>query len=489
MSISNALNNALSGLNATGKLAEITSGNLANALTDGYGRQIVGLSSAVLGGYGAGVAVTGVDRASSPELTSARRVADGDLAAGQGELDALVRLERSVGVAGGADTLATRIVAFEASLRQLAETPELAPRQAATAAAAGDLSTKLNQISSESARVRQTADAEIVRQVTEVNGALSKIAKLNRQIQIFSATGRETASLVDQREQLTDRVASIVPIREHARGDGVVELTTAQGLSLVDTRAQELEFTPTPIVTAPMRYDDGAGALSGVTLNGVNITPGGSGSQTIAGGAMAAQFAVRDRIATEVSDRADALAADLIGRLAASGVDPTLLPGDPGLFTDNGGAYDPLTLAGLAGRIQLNSAVDPDAGGDPALIRDGLGAIAPGPTINGDLPRALLDALTATNSVFTIPGLSSALSFSGAAAGLVELIAIDRVSGETGVASFSSTRETLASAEAHEIGVNSDAELQALIQIEQAYAANVQVIQTASRMLDRILEI
>ena len=78
MSISSALNIALSGLTATGKLAEITSGNLANALTDGYGRQTVTLSSGVLGGLGNGVAVAGVDRASSPELTSARRIADGD---------------------------------------------------------------------------------------------------------------------------------------------------------------------------------------------------------------------------------------------------------------------------------------------------------------------------------------------------------------------------------------------------------------------------
>ncbi len=67
MTIASALNNALSGLTATGKLAEITSGNLANTLTDGYGRQSVTLSAAVLGGYGNGVAVAGVDRASSPD--------------------------------------------------------------------------------------------------------------------------------------------------------------------------------------------------------------------------------------------------------------------------------------------------------------------------------------------------------------------------------------------------------------------------------------
>ena len=133
--------------------------------------------------------------------------------------------------------------------------------------------------------------------------------------------------------------------------------------------------------------------------------------------------------------------------------------------------------------------IDPDAGGDPALLRDGLGATTPGPAANGDLPRALLDALTATVSVTVVPGLSPALSFSQAVAGLVELTAFDRVSAETDVAAFGSSRETLASAEAETIGVDTDAELQALIQIEQAFAANVQVIQVATRMLDELLEI
>ncbi len=489
MSISSALQNALSGLTATSKLAEITAGNLANALTDGYGRQVVSLTSEVTGGLGTGVAIAGVTRAASPELTSARRRADGELALGQAQFDALGRLERSLGAVGSADSLTARITEFEAALRQLAETPELAPRQAAAAAAASDVAIKLNQISTEGARVRQTADDEIARQVTEVNGALSKIARLNRQIQIFATSGRETASLVDQRERLIDRVASIVPIREQMRANGVVELTTAQGLVLADTRAQQIEFTPSQVITPAMRFDGGTGALGGLTLNGVDISPGGPGSQAITGGSLAGLFAVRDRIVPEFSDRADALAADLIGRLTAPGLDPTLAPGDPGLFTDAGAAYDPANLAGLAGRIRLNAAADPRAGGDPALLRDGIGAVAPGPAANGTLPRAMLDALTALVATTPVPGLPAALSLAREAEGLAELTATDRVSAETDVAGFSSSREILAAAEAGKIGVDSDAEMQALIQIEQAYAANVQVIQAASRMLDQLLEI
>ncbi|MDH3668656.1 MAG: flagellar hook-associated protein FlgK [Paracoccaceae bacterium] len=489
MSISNALNSALSGLTANSKLTEITSGNLANALTDSYGRRIVSLAPSVVGGVGNGVAVVGIDRAANPELTSARRLADGELADGQARLDALARLDRSLGAVGDADSLSARVAAFEGALRQLAETPELVPRQGAAASAAQDLATKLNGISTESARVRQVADAEIARQVDTVNDALAKIARINRQVQIFAASGRDTTGLIDQRERLVDTVASIVPIRGYQRAHGVLELTTAEGLTLVDNRARELSFTPSPVITADMRYDGGTGALSGVSIGGVDITPGGPGSQAIAGGSLAGQFTVRDQIGTELSDRADALAADLITRLATPTVDPTLGPGDPGLFTDRGLAFDPINQAGLAGRIAVNALVDPAAGGDPARLRDGLGAAAPGPAANGDLPRAMLDALTTPATTVTVPGLGTQLSLAGAASGLVELTAFDRVAAEGSAAALSSTRVTLATAEAQAIGVDSDAELQALIQIEQAYAANVQVIQAASRMLNELLRV
>ena len=489
MSIASALTNALSGLTASAKLAEVASGNLANALTEGYASRSASLAASAPAGVGSGVSVIGINRAAEPELTAARRNADGDLAGGRAELDALVRLERSLGEVGAGDSLAARVRGFESALRQLAETPELAPRQIAAAEAARDVAVKLNQISTESVRVRQTADSEIARQVEEVNSALAKIVTLNRQIQIFSASGRDASSLIDERERLIDRVASIVPIREQARPNGVVEISTAQGLMLAGTRAQRIEFTPTPVITPAMRYDGGAGALSGLTLNGVDITPGGPGPQAITGGALAGHFAVRDRIAVAVSNRADALAADLIGRLSAPGLDPTAAAGDPGLFSDDGAPLDPANLAGLAGRIRLNAAVDPMAGGEPWRLRDGIGAMAPGPASDGTLPRGMLDALMARSSVTPVPGLSPALAHAESAEGVMELAALARVAAENDAAALTSARETLASAEAGALGVDSDAELQAMIQIEQAYAANAQVVQTAARMLDELMEI
>src|SRR3546814_10935956 len=62
MSISQAINAALSGLRATQTQSAILSRNVANAQTPGYVRKDVDLSSLVLGGVGYGVRVDGIAR-------------------------------------------------------------------------------------------------------------------------------------------------------------------------------------------------------------------------------------------------------------------------------------------------------------------------------------------------------------------------------------------------------------------------------------------
>lgn len=489
MTISSALNNALSGLRASGKLAEITSGNLANALTPGYGRQSVTLEGSVSGNQGTGVAVRAIQRASDPDLTAARRIADGDLAESSERLDGIARLERALGTVEDPGSLANRVAAFEDGLRNLAETPESSARQIAAAEAGRDLADKMNMVSTESARVRQAADAEIARRVEEVNKALEGIARLNRQIQIFASVGRETAAMIDERERLIDRVSQNVPIRVSLRADDTVELRTAEGLPLADVTAQRFIFAPNvgsglSLTPAPV------GAAPGV--EGRDITPGSTATQRVKGGAFAGLFELRDEIAPAFERRLDSLAADLIMRTRAAGADPTVGPGDDGLFLDPSGAFDPAVPGsvpeGLARDLRLNPDIDPVEGGQPFRLRDGIGAAAESAQIaNPSIIRARLDGLTAPGlPPAPVAGLEGPLSFAGRTAQIAELTASDRVRTEAQVSSLTTARETLANEEGEVLGVDSDAELQRLIQIEQAYAANAQVIQTASRMLDEL---
>ena len=76
MSITNALNNAASGLAASARLADTISNNVANAMTDGFGRRTTEISSLSLGGYGSGARIGVTTRAESPYLTAERQRRD-----------------------------------------------------------------------------------------------------------------------------------------------------------------------------------------------------------------------------------------------------------------------------------------------------------------------------------------------------------------------------------------------------------------------------
>lgn len=490
MSLSSSLFNALSGMTVNTKMTEIASNNLANALTDGYGRQSVNLGSAALGGRGIGVTEQSITRASAPQHTESRRQADGEAAKATLQAEALSRLGVQFGEATAEDGLFRRLEALETSLRQLSETPESTPLQTQSVTAAEDLVEKLNSISDQALTMRSDADAAIAQDVATANRNLQDIQTLNAKIQALSATDTSVPTLIDQRERLIDEVNAIIPIRIQQQPNNVVHLYTAGGQFVLQENASLLEFTRTPVITTPMQYDPaGGGVLSGLTLQGRDIAPGSGNPQQVREGTLAGHFAVRDQITADHLERLDQFAANLISRFEDPAVDPTLAAGDPGLFTDNGAALDLTNIEGLAGRIAVNPLVDPDQGGDPARLRDGLQSVGPGPLNSDTVPRNLLDALTSQVPATGIPGLAGSLSAFQTVAGIVELVGIERTSAEESAARLSSTRATLATSEADRIGVDTDQELQALIQIEQAFAANVQVVQTASRMLQELLEI
>ncbi|WP_165354626.1 flagellar basal body rod C-terminal domain-containing protein [Tropicimonas sp. IMCC6043] len=200
---------------------------------------------------------------------------------------------------------------------------------------------------------------------------------------------------------------------------------------------------------------------------------------------------MRDRIATEAQSGLDALARNLIERFEESALDPTILPGAPGLFTDGGSVLDltnPANEIGLADRISVNANIDPSRGGAIWRIRDGVGAATAGEVGNSNLLTALADRIAAPLVVASGPSAGLARSLSGLASDL--LSSIDRSYRHLEDAqAFHSSR---AGALAHQIatdGVDTDDELQTLLLIEQAYAANAKVIQTVDQLIQNLLEL
>ena len=197
------------------------------------------------------------------------------------------------------------------------------------------------------------------------------------------------------------------------------------------------------------------------------------------------QFA--DVTAVEMQDRLDGLAIDLIQRFEDAGIDATRAAGDPGLFTDNGAVLDLANTTGLAQRLELNDIVNPAAGGASWQLRDGLGATAEGDVGDASLLQDLADALEATRTAPSEIG-SGSYSATGLADFVTSLVSNDRTDAER-TQSYASAQQSEMRALEEADGVDTDAELQALMVIEQIYAANAQVMQTIDEMLDDLMRI
>jgi len=482
MTIASALSNAASGLTANARRLSVASDNIANALTKGYAKREVMLATRP--GSSGGVRVIGVQSSADPALTAMRRIADGDAAARALEAQGTKRLAQAIGELGGEGGIFERETAFERALLDLAETPENVVRQRSAATAAKDLADAFNSASAIAGEVRSKADADIASMIDEINVGLRQISDLNLKISRMNSLQGDPSALIQEQNRLIDGVALSLPIRVDVRDDGSVLVRTEGGLTLVDRTAREISFNPTPIVTPEMSYD--SGSLSGLTISGVDITPGGGGTQQVAGGALAAAFDLRDSKVPAFQAGLDALAAELAMRLDDPAVDLSRAPGDPGIFLAQGSKITTGYSPGLSGDLRLNPVIDP-LSGDPSLLRDGLGTTAVGPEASDMLPRAFLEALRSSQTL-PVLGANSPRAFEQRISLNSEQASTLRVDAAKRSAEAETTRSSLAAVESGRLGVDTDAELQKLLALENAYAANARVIDVAQRMLDEITQ-
>lgn len=485
MSITSSLHNAMSGLTAAGRAAEIVASNVSNALTDGYGRRELDLSSKSVAGNGAGVRIDGVTRHVDTHVISERRLADASVALTSERGEFYARMERAIGLPDEDGSLTNRIADFEASLLEAASMPESDTRLGLVLSKAQGFADHLNNASNEVQSIRMDADKSIGRQIEFLNEGLQRVVDYNVEIQQQLTSGRDATALFDQRQVLIDQIAEIVPVKEVPRKNGQVSLYSPGGAVLVDSKAAVLGFSSVGVITADMTQ--ASGALSGLTINGQPTTTS-SARSPIEGGSLAALFEVRDELAPKAQEQLDAVARDMIERFASSGVDPSLGPTDPGLFTDGGAALDPLDEVGLAGRISINGLADPAQGGDLWRLRAGLGAATAGESGDSTMLYAMIDALD-QGRVAASGGFSpTSRNAATLASDFISVLGTARNSNDAETAYVTSQATTLKTLELGD-GVDTDRELQNLLLIEQAFSANAKVISTVDELINQLLRI
>lgn len=483
MSVSAAINNARSGLQVSGLRASVVATNVANASTPGYVRRSVSLSTALLGTQSAGVRSDGITRTADAEVKAQRRSLTTGLAQASVLASTWQSVANRVGSTADGTSLFKTFSNLESALSAAATTPESTSNLSAVLNAARAIAGELNSLSQFASRARIEADREIGQGVAAVNAALKQIESLNDRISSMDRTTAQAATLMDERQMVLDQIAEYLPIQTVAREFGTLDVLTTEGVYLVGgTRARQIEFNPTAAFNQADTLANGV--LSGLTVDGIDLTPGAASFGAVSSGMFGALFTLRDQDLPAFMSQLDAIAADLVSRLSDDAVDPTKTPGADGLFADPAAAGS----AGLAGRISINAAIDPQQGGDLWRLRDGIGAAAEGPAGNSTILSAIYNAFTRVQSTNSA-GIQGAFSASEMVAQFSSLTGQKRIHHEAVLSSTQTQHAALVEAEQSATGVDVDRQMEELLLIEQAYAANARVIQVASQMIQLLMEL
>lgn len=483
MTLSSTLSAAISGLGATSRAAKVVSSNIANAMNENYGRRELEITGASYV-FNGGVRVEGIRRHVDPALLADRRSASAESGLHSERAATLSRLESVLGQVDSPSSISGRMRQLIDAVSFAESDPSSSVRLQNVVDASGALVTAFNDAQSQIKSLREQADHAIFVAVETINSSLAKIEDLNQKIVSASVNGHDISGFLDQRQQLIDTVAEQVPLREMPRQHGAVSLVTKGGALLLEQSAATIHFDRTHTIMPHMTM--GSGDLGHLTIDDQSFDFQSS-AKGMSGGRLESLFESRDQIAQSAQSDLDGLAFEVASRFQSSSVDPTISSGFPGLFTDDGNFVDLGNSIGLAGRMTLNSAVDPSLGGQVWRVRDGMEATNPGPAGNASIFGNFIDVLTVP-----APTTAASLPYTGSLLDLATSVASASASEEL----IARQNQTISRAHLQQTqdmmfdqGVDTDSEMQRLLMIETNYAANARVIQAVESMLDDLLRI
>ncbi len=501
MSLDLALNIARSGLAAVQRGLAQNAQNVSNADTAGYTRKAVAQESLVAGGAPMGVRTAEARRDVDAALLARLDASRGAAAGAAAREDLLSGVERAHGTGEG-DGLADALAGLRGGLIALRGAPADAGKQMAALEGARGVSEGLNRLSDAIGDARQRAQDGVVQEVAAANAALREIAGLT--LEIKTGGDGAAASLEDRRDLAVARLSESLEVRAVRQPGGGLLLVARGGVVLPLDPDRDALATSGASVSPGSSF--AAGTLPGVTLNGID------GTGQIGGGRLGEYVALRDSTLPRYQAEADVLAATLAGRLDAQGLR---------LFTDAGGAVPDPSLpyaggaqVGFAGRVRLNPAVE----ANPALLRDGTHAVAGsagGPTAFTPNPAGgpagfttLLDrvldhglgaqaAAGAPWPAIRTGGLgpdgtlaspfAAPAGLEGYAARIAAAQTGDRAAATEARAQAEGLRGALEEKFGRRSGVDPDAEMAAMVGLQNAYAANARVLGTVQAMWDSLL--
>ena len=495
MSLSAAFNVISSSFAANAGQTAVVSNNIANANTPGYSREIANIVTSPYGGADVAsvIRIANAALAEQAAASTAEAAAQQAIADGLATLAATVSDSSSASATSGANQNGASPSAMLANLRSALTTYQDSPTSSSAAAAAvtaaKSLAASLNSGAATVDGVREQADQNMASSVATINSLLNQFTAANSAVVSGLSSGANVTGAEDKRDLIVSQLSHEIGVNTITAANGSMSIYADSGATLFQELPRTVAFTATPTLV------DGVSG-SPVTVDGVPIT-GPNSPMPIQSGALAGYATLRDTLAPQYGAQLDQIAGGLINAFAESDQsNPPTLPPLPGLFTTGASALPSMTAAtGLAGAIEVNPTVDPSQGGNPTLLRDG-GISSP----NAAYTYNTTGAASFTGRLQELAGVIGAAQNFDPSAGLPSSASVadyanasvSWLQGENQKASNASSYQSAlatqsAAALSNATGVNLDAEMTNMLNLENSYASSAKLLTTVNSIFSALL--
>ncbi|MGD9536938.1 MAG: flagellar hook-associated protein FlgK [Alphaproteobacteria bacterium] len=315
MSLSIAINNALSGLAASQQGLAVISQNVSNANTEGYSKKISNQSTVIVAGVGNGVRIDEVTRLADSFLTHESRTATSANAKAQAIKQIHDLGQNLFGAPGSNLSIADDLSRFYGALEALANNPENAGLRLNVVNEATALAENVRRLANSAQSMRRETDQQIAASVGRANTLLLQIEHYNDQISRALANNLPSADLEDQRDLALRNLASEIDIQTFTRSDGRIAVLTGAGHELIGDAASRINYKPAASVGASTVFGeitiepiDEHGEVIGTAIEIVSAGTSDQVTSTLTGGRIAGLLEMRDSDLADLAAQAESLA-------------------------------------------------------------------------------------------------------------------------------------------------------------------------------------
>jgi flagellar hook-associated protein 1 FlgK len=255
MSLTAALNSAVSALRVNQAQVQLASSNIAHAQDPNYTRKTLKTESVTFGnGQVGGVLISGYASTLSVTLRKQVEAQTATSGASAATNEYMSRIQDLLGTSADQSGLTKAMNSFLSAWQDFQAEPDSAAAQQAIIGAGSQIGDEIHRVAVGLDQLDNDVREDTGNSVDQLNDLLKQLFQVNLQMKTAQTDSSATADLMDQRDNLVRQIAQYVDVRTVEQDDGSVSLFTSSGLQLLDGPPSLFAFDGTNVT----RVSDGA---------------------------------------------------------------------------------------------------------------------------------------------------------------------------------------------------------------------------------------